>query len=79
MAILGVYPDGGYELWCNECGIKITCFALEELFTFALDYKNFLYMERYICEECRKIIPIDTSEINKEELEKYNELKNKII
>lgn len=62
MAIQGPYPDGGYELWCDGCGCKITCFSIVEIFgnkeTFNLEEveKKFKEYDTFYCSDCLPIL-----------------------
>lgn len=82
MAIQGPYSDGGYEIWCEECGGKITCFALNEIFCLKPSPKiRFIWYERFKCKDCREFSPMNDDENLSEreqllfnELEKRNEI-----
>ena len=65
MAIMGPFPDGGYELWCPCCNSKISCFSPAEI----MDVTKRLQYELFICKDCLPIL----SDGEKKELQ------NKII
>jgi len=70
MAIQGPYPDGGYEIWCANCGGKVTCFGLEELFYIPNDnrLRRFITYQRWVCKDCKEHGEVmDTSETLTEE------------
>ena len=57
MPIIGPFPDGGYELWCAECGSKITCFGLEEIFIpIKSSVEQFKIYDNFICSDCLPIL-----------------------
>jgi hypothetical protein len=77
MAILGPYPDGGYELWCNECGVKITCFSIAEMFGDKEDFdlqkniEKFKDYDNFYCSDCLPILKDKKKSFDKEAFLKY--------
>lgn len=75
MAILGPFPDGGYELWCDGCGGKITCFSLSEIFdneNIGQIIEKFKSYDTFYCSDCLPILKDKPkAEFNKERLFQY--------
>ena len=73
MAIIGPFPDGGFQLHCSDCGIKLNCFGLEDIFNSEIPERTFIYYNRFVEKECGGIKDVDES-FTKEEEEEFVKL-----
>jgi len=71
--IIGPFPDGGYELWCSGCGVKLTCFSIVEMLCDDNPKRMFTYYERFRCKDC-KDDTVYNEDLTEKELEIFNDL-----
>lgn len=75
MPIQGPFPDGGYQLHCAGCMVKITCFSDTEFLNEddTLNLEKFKKYSLFVCKDCSQILftPEEQKEIILSDLLSY--------